>query len=279
MPEDPAQQGPEELLAGSDRPRQLPPALRARLEEALAGPSQAQHSTRGASSAGDHPAPNLPAPNLPAGARGRLEGRLVARQRWRKWGPLAGLAVAAAAVAVVVAIAIPGSPRQRVAAPEGRAVRVPNAVPVRLSPASRAAASAAKAAGGGIGAHAAVPAARPSAFGGFRGPASPAGTKTTKATHATLGSPAKTPQVAPIVTAVVPESGPEKGGNWVTLMGNGLGNVRAVYFGGVRATKLQVVSAGEVRALAPAHTPGKVTVSAGEPPVAGAGPNYTFTEA
>ena len=303
----------EVLLQGSGRPRPLPAALRARLEEALlarpavegdavvAGPPGVSHGhapllARGAEGAHPVAGAGAPAPgtgagvaaggagvaaggagvaaggagvaaggagvpiDLPAGARSKLQERLLARRRRRKWEGLAVLGAAAAAVAVVVAALTPGPARpplaagahsSPVAAPAVRTPRFGTAGHAYRAPAAKAAAGA------------------------------PVATKVpqtkTGAASAASGSSGAVP--VPAVSAVSPTKGPTAGRNWVTVRGKDLGKALAVYFGDTRALRLAPVSAGELRALTPPHAPGTVAVSvvssAGRSKPA-AGARYTF---
>ncbi|MDA8300633.1 MAG: IPT/TIG domain-containing protein [Actinomycetota bacterium] len=315
----------EVLLQGSGRPRPLPAALRARLEEALlarpavegdavvAGPPGVSHGhapllARGAEGAHPVAGAGAPAPgtgagvaaggagvaaggagvaaggagvaaggagvaaggagvpiDLPAGARSKLQERLLARRRRRKWEGLAVLGAAAAAVAVVVAALTPGPARpplaagahsSPVAAPAVRTPRFGTAGHAYRAPAAKAAAGA------------------------------PVATKVpqtkTGAASAASGSSGAVPVPAvpvPAVSAVSPTKGPTAGRNWVTVRGKDLGKALAVYFGDTRALRLAPVSAGELRALTPPHAPGTVAVSvvssAGRSKPA-AGARYTF---
>ncbi|WP_324199149.1 IPT/TIG domain-containing protein [Nocardia amamiensis] len=56
---------------------------------------------------------------------------------------------------------------------------------------------------------------------------------------------------APTVATIVPDSGPETGGNTVVLPGTGFGTATAVNFGVTPATSFTVVSGAEIRAVAP----------------------------
>ncbi len=239
---------PERFLAGSDRPRALPPALRGRLEDALLS-VPAKAATSGPVTG---PPTGLPAA-LPTSTRTRLENQLLGRSRRRKWQALAALGTAAAAVAALIALVAPSGPRrQPVAAHSGPAFAAPLAHPSANSFASAGAASR-------------KPAARRS------------GSPASGAPLAQL-----TKSALPAISSLSPASGPSAGGNWVTLRGRALGDVRSVYFGTAKATTIQQISAGELRAVAPAHAPGAVPVSvvspAGRSP-AGIGDRYTFSAA
>ncbi|WP_280307711.1 IPT/TIG domain-containing protein [Nocardia abscessus] len=94
----------------------------------------------------------------------------------------------------------------------------------------------------------------------------PAGTGTTDVTVTTAGG-ASDPVTyryvpAPTLAAVAPNSGPETGGNTVTLTGTGLTGTTAVTFDGTPATSFTVVSDTEITAIAPAGTgPAAVAVT------------------
>src|SRR6478609_9732899 len=62
------------------------------------------------------------------------------------------------------------------------------------------------------------------------------------------------------IAEVVPDSGPDSGGNTVTISGCGLADVAAVSFGDVAATSFTVDSDNAVTAVAPAGT-GSVPVT------------------
>ena len=67
---------------------------------------------------------------------------------------------------------------------------------------------------------------------------------------------------APVVTSVSPTRGPAAGGTWVTIDGSNLGSVRSITFGGVAAARIQVVSDTSLRVESPAHPAGPVPVVA-----------------
>ncbi len=318
----------EVLLQGSGRPRPLPAALRARLEEALlarpavegdavvAGPPGVSHGhapllARGAEGAHPVAGTGAPAPgtgagvaaggdgvaaggagvaaggagvaaggagvpiDLPAGARSKLQERLLARRRRRKWEGLAVLGAAAAAVAVVVAALTPGPARpplaagahsSPVAAPAVRTPRFGTAGHAYRAPAAKAAAGAPVATK--------VPQTK-------TGAASAASGSSGAVPVPAVSVPAVPVPAVPVpaVSAVSPTKGPTAGRNWVTVRGKDLGKALAVYFGDTRALRLAPVSAGELRALTPPHAPGTVAVSvvssAGRSKPA-AGARYTF---
>ena len=64
----------------------------------------------------------------------------------------------------------------------------------------------------------------------------------------------------PLVSGLSPGRGPQAGGDWVTVRGTGLSGASKVYFGGVAAPRVSVVSGTEVKAVAPAHAAGSVDV-------------------
>lgn len=245
-----AEQGPERLLAGSDRPRPLPPALRARLEEALVR---------------REPASSAPL-ELPAGARQRLQGRLRAHRRSRKWGALGALGAAAAAVAVIVALAFPGRPGQPVASPSrpAAAPRVPRLGvfgAAKGQPAESGPGTSGRAANRAAGPAVKKPAEHRAAASSVGGPLvarQPAPRRGGSSQQATAQRAVAAAHLG--VVSIVPREGPARGGNWVTVRGKGVGNARAVYFGAAPARRMVRVSAGEARVLAPAHAPGTVTV-------------------
>ncbi|MFR9754135.1 IPT/TIG domain-containing protein, partial [Nocardia sp. 004] len=56
----------------------------------------------------------------------------------------------------------------------------------------------------------------------------------------------------PTLVSVVPDSGPEGGGNSVTLSGTGFTGATAVLFGGIPALSFTVVSDTQITAVVPA---------------------------
>ena len=68
------------------------------------------------------------------------------------------------------------------------------------------------------------------------------------------------PAVPPSISGVGPSSGPQAGGNTVTLTGLALGETSLVTFGGVPATDLVIVSDTEITVTAPEHPSGDVIV-------------------
>ena len=249
-------QQPERLLAGSDRPRALPPALRAQLEDALlSAPAKGEASEQVPGTLTGLPA------GLPTSARTRLENQLLGRSRRRKWQGLAALGTAAAAAAVLIALVAPSGPgRQHVAAHSSPALAAPLAHPSANSFASGGAAIL-----------------RPEVQ--RNGPPATV-VPNAKAPSTKAPSSRALKGALPAVSSLSPASGPPAGGNWVNLQGRALGDVRSVYFGTAKAKVVQQVSAGELRAVAPPHAPGAVSVSVVSPEgrsPAGTGDRYTFT--
>jgi outer membrane protein assembly factor BamB len=68
----------------------------------------------------------------------------------------------------------------------------------------------------------------------------------------------------PVVTSVVPNAGPAKGGTSVTITGSGFTPARGVKFGGTAASSFNVISDTEIVATSPAGT-GKVNVTVSSP--------------
>ena len=68
------------------------------------------------------------------------------------------------------------------------------------------------------------------------------------------------PPVPPVISGVGPSSGPQAGGNTVTITGTALGETNLVTFDGVPATDLTIVSDTEITVTAPQHDTGGVTV-------------------
>ncbi len=85
---------------------------------------------------------------------------------------------------------------------------------------------------------------------------------------------------APVVDSVSPQTGPVRGGAWVMVHGTNLLGARAVYFGRVPATRIDVLSVTELKAVAPAHAAGTVDVVVSGPSgrsQVSAADRYTFT--
>jgi negative regulator of sigma E activity len=238
---------PEDLLVGADRPRQLPLAMRARLEDALTDQRSRPLSPE---------------------VRGRLENSLRPRRAPRKWTAMAPGLAAAAVIVVVAALVVPGLVHKSPANTSVNNIALPaQHGPGPLSGQSPAAAPSFARAGGTAAKtkqHAA------------------SGTSGLAGLHATAqrGSVPLFVMVPPAVDGVNPRSGPATGATWVVVTGAGLGGVTQVHFGTVAAERVDVVSAHEVRALAPVHSPGTVDIVAGgqirKSPVSPAD-RYTFT--
>lgn len=83
----------------------------------------------------------------------------------------------------------------------------------------------------------------------------------------------------PVVASMSPATGPTSGGTWVTISGTALSRVTAVRFGGTDATRIDVVSDGELRAQSPQHPAGPVDVTVTTPGGTSAtntGDRYTY---
>ncbi|MCE1174500.1 MAG: IPT/TIG domain-containing protein [Propionibacteriales bacterium] len=65
----------------------------------------------------------------------------------------------------------------------------------------------------------------------------------------------------PKITKVSPKTGSTKGGTTVTITGSGFVKVKKVTVGGVKATKVKVLSSKKLRFRTPAHAAGKVTIT------------------
>lgn len=232
----------EPRLRAADRPRPLPAALRARLEEQL--------TNAGATEA---------VPLDPAAA-GRLARRLTdaapapsPRRPGRAAYRLAGVAAACLLLGGVAALAELGSGPQ----PSTAASRARSAAPGTPSVAGSSAAG-----GSPVGAPA-----PPTPLPQSAGPAF-------------AGSALAAPAGPPVISSLSPSSGPAAGGTWVTITGSHLAGVTAVHFGTADAAQFRFVSDGEVLALSPPHPAGAVGVEVVT--AAGAGrtaptSGYTYT--
>jgi hypothetical protein len=69
----------------------------------------------------------------------------------------------------------------------------------------------------------------------------------------------------PVVRALQPFTGSTVGGNRVTITGTGFVGATAVMFGSTPAASFSVATGGEIFAVAPAHAPGRVSVSVTTP--------------
>jgi hypothetical protein len=238
---------PEDLLVGADRPRQLPVAVRARLEDALT---------------------DQRARPLSPEVRGRLESSLRPQGPRRKWTVMAPGLVAAAAIVVVAALVVPGllhkSPAStavnNVALPAQHRPLVPGAARSSAPSFGRSSGTAAKTK--------------------QRASSAPSGPEALRAGGQNVPVPLFV-MVPPAVDGVNPRSGPPTGATWVVVTGSGLGGVTEVHFGSVAAERVDVVSADEIRALSPVHAPGTVDIVVSgqirKSPVSPAD-RYTFTQ-
>ncbi|WP_283779602.1 IPT/TIG domain-containing protein [Nocardia sputi] len=111
----------------------------------------------------------------------------------------------------------------------------------------------------------------------------PTGTGTVDITVTTAGGATNpvtyTYVPAPALATVVPASGPEAGGNTVTLTGTNLADADAVLFDGTPASSFTVVSDTEITAVAPAGTAGPVVVTVIATGGTSNGVLYTFVAA
>ena len=292
----------EELLRGADRPRPLPPELRARLEEAVTGAvkplpevtrQRLEHQLRsrvGADASGPAGGQFTSEDQDAVEGQQAVEGQhaevgqqavegqqpgIPARPGVAKptipWNWRARLAAAGVAAALVALAAIGGAtlfhggPRSPVVA--SRAATSSGGVQsgTLQSPAkSRKVAGPARPAPGVFAPRARGAAhaqSRPAvtASPGARGAANAAGRPLV--TAAPRSSGAVSALARPVVTALNPRQGPSKGGNWVRLTGSSFSGATSVRFGRVLALRYVIVSPEQVRALAPAHSPGTVDVS------------------
>jgi acid phosphatase len=69
-----------------------------------------------------------------------------------------------------------------------------------------------------------------------------------------------TPNTAPIISGLSPNSGPAAGGTTVTISGTGFADGATVSFGGTAASNVNVLGSTTITAVAPAHTSGAVNV-------------------
>lgn len=244
-------------MAGLDGPRALSPALRGRLAQALSAqiPSPARPlddalSARLEDTLADPLAGALgaalagaasPRPLTPT-ARRRIEKALAAGTGRRPRHPAVAVAaglLALAGVGLGLGLAAAGG-----AGAPGRAA-LPTVAPTSpLSATGRAPSGSSPA--------------QPSAQVQPAAPPGPAAQGGSAAAQAGPASATATPAV-PQIEAVEPPVGPLAGGNWVTVTGSGLSGATAVEFGTTRAL-FAVVSDGELRVQAPAHSAGTVDV-------------------
>lgn len=97
-------------------------------------------------------------------------------------------------------------------------------------------------------------------------PAAPEPARATIEVHLSTGEVYLVPSAfsylaAPTVTEVDPAEGPTTGGNVVVVTGSGFTERTSVTFGDTGAQDVQVVSSTELRAVAPAHLPGRVELT------------------
>jgi hypothetical protein len=271
VPEDLDRGGPEELLAGSDRPRPLTPVLRARLERTLLAVS------------GD----TAPRPLSPA-VRDRLESSLRGpggtrrTDRWKRIVPGAGVA---AAIAVLAAILVPqlvngpnrpgGTVAARAAGPTVARLGL-SAPPVAVSngPSGRKS----RGVPAGVARHAGPNRFAPGATSGASlvpRRALPSRTGPGPVVPGPMAAVVETPAVS----GVSPRQGPTGGGNWVVVTGQGFVGISAVDFGTTAAVSFAVESPVRLKVRAPAHAAGTVdivvTAAAGRSGVS-AGDRYSF---
>jgi hypothetical protein len=241
---------PGDLLGQSDAPRPLPPDVRDRLEEALlTGDLSAEVETpslgnsasnrlevalsdpvAGALEDVDRPRPLRPATNR------SLERAFARRNRPRRAAVLS-----AAAALVLLAAGLTVGLSQSGRSPSNGSTQA-------LAPTSTRPASAANGAAGS-------------------GPSSAASAEGRAATAPqALGSdeaakpPGPQATSAPVVAALSPDSGAAAGGTAVIITGKGMETAASVRFGSVPA-QFRIVSATQLRAVAPAHAAGVVTVT------------------
>ena len=273
---------PERLLAGSDRPRPLPPHLRARLEEALEGVATTESARPLSGEVRDKLEVSL-RPEAPRGPE----------KKWREWAPRLSVA---AAVIIALAIFVPAlthgpgpaashsaagplSTRSglsmRAATPgalarpdHGGAMANPSTAPVSsTTPAANGAGNANGPAGNAPAANSNGPtrnanAPTPTIPSARLGPPTTSGRPTVLGPDKSdLGAPqAAFTASTPAVNGIRPASGPTSGGQWVTVRGTNLSGATAVDFGRVPAPRVNAISATELRALTPAHPAGHVDV-------------------
>ena len=262
MPEDRDRGGPEELLAGSDRPRPLSPVLRARLERSLV----------------DISANTAPRPLSPE-VRDRLESSLRrpghARRtgRWKRIVPGAGVAAAIAVLAAIVVPQLVNSPNRSGGTVAARAAG-PTVARLGLSvpPAAVSNGPSGRKGGGvptGVARHAGPNRFAPGATSGaplVPRRALPSRTVPSRTVPSrTVPSPVVPGPMAavvetPAVSGVSPRHGPTGGGNWVVVTGQGFAGVSAVDFGATAAVSFAVESPVRLKVRAPAHAAGSVDV-------------------
>ncbi len=261
---------PGDLLGQSQAPRPLPPEVRDRLEEVLltgdlsTEPATAELepdlSKRLETALGDPVADameNVDRPrSLPPATDKSLERAFAGRGKRRR---VAVLAAAAAVVLIATGLTVALSHTSH--SPSNAASQAP-APTTTIPHAGVNASGAAAAAGGGTSAAASATAQPPEALGSDR------------------ATPPPGPEAvsAPVITAISPDSGPAAGGTTVTITGRGMETAASVRFGSLPA-HFQMVSATQLRAVAPAHSAGAVAVvvsSASRTDFASAGIHFTY---
>jgi hypothetical protein len=287
---------PERLLAGSDRPRPLPTHLRARLEEALEGVATTESARPLSGEVRDKlevslrpEAPRGPrktwrewAPRLSVAAAVIIALAIFVPALTHGPGPATSHSAAgplSTRSGLSMRAATPGA----LARPDhGGAVANPSPAPVSsTTPDANGAGNANGPAGNARAANSNGPTANskgptanasaPTANASAPTPTIPSarlGPPTTSGRPTVLGpdkSDLGAPQAAftastPAVNGVSPASGPTSGGQWVTVRGTNLSGATGVDFGRVRASRVNAVSATELRALSPAHPAGHVDV-------------------
>jgi hypothetical protein len=83
--------------------------------------------------------------------------------------------------------------------------------------------------------------------------------------------------VAPVITSLVPDNGPESGGTTVTITGTGFAGTTGVLFGATPATSFTVDSDTQITAVSPAHVPATVGVTLLHPAGTSNPGDFTFT--
>ena len=243
---------PGDLLGQSQAPRPLPPDVRDRLEEVLVTrdlstePATAELepdlSKRLETALGDPVADameNVDRPrSLPPATDKSLERAFAGRGKRRR---VAVLGAAAAVVLIATGLTVAVSHTGR--SPSNAASQAP-ASTTTIPHAGVNSSGAATAAGGGASATAGATAQAPEPLGSDRS-ATPPGPEAVS---------------APVITAISPDSGPATGGTTVTITGRGMETVGSVRFGSLPA-HFQMVSATQLRAVAPAHAAGVVAVA------------------
>lgn len=259
---------PGDLLGRADSPRPLRPDVRSRLEEALlTGDVSTEPATdqlepdlsKRLENALDDPVADAlenvdrPRPLRPATDKS-LERAFAGRSKGRRLAIVsAAAAVVLVATGLTVALSRSGHPSSNAASGVLAAPRTTSRAGVNGSRAGGSAGGGAPAAGSGT---ASATAQAPQAFGSDRA--------TTPAGPEALSAPA--------VTAISPSSGSAAGGTTVTITGRGMETATSVRFGSLPA-HFQMISATQLRAVAPAHAVGEVAVV-----VSGAsGNNFTST--